>query len=100
MSIFNSVLSNVSQIPDVDNLAAKVGLSPEMVEKAIAALAAAHTQPGDTVDTAAAQTGVDGGTMSQIVDHIGGEGSLGAFAQMVKDNPEAQGLLGKLGSFF
>jgi hypothetical protein len=37
MSIFSDLLGSISQIPDVENLAAKVGLSPDVVEKAIAA---------------------------------------------------------------
>jgi hypothetical protein len=103
MSIFNDLLGSIGgEAPaDVENLANKVGLSPEMTEQAIAALGAAHQGPGDTVEGAAQATGIDSSIISQIVTHIGGEGSLGQFAQMVSSNPEAQGLLGSIaGRFF
>jgi len=87
MSIFNSILGSVGGT-DIENLAAKVGIDPDMAEKAVAALGAAHVQPGDTVKTAAAHTGLDASIMSQIVGHIGGEGSLGEYARMVQDNPQ------------
>jgi hypothetical protein len=35
--------------------------------------------------------------LSQIVGHIGGEGSLGQFAQLIAGSDQAKGLLGSLG---
>lgn len=96
MGIFDSIMGQVSEHADVGNLAAKLGLSPEMAEKAIAALGQAHHEPGDTVAGAAAKTGLDSGTLSKIVEQIGGEGSLGKFAEMLKNNPQASGILGSL----
>ena len=106
MSILDGILKSIGGAPDdVVNLAAKVGIPPEMAEKAIAALGQAHQQPGDTVAGAAAVTGLDTGVLSQIVAQIGGEGSLTSFASMIdKDgdgNPldeimgMASGLFGK-----
>ena len=77
MSLLNTILGQVSENATVQNLAAKVGLSPEQAEQAIAALGQAHTQPGDTVETASQTTGIPTDKLSQIVQHIGGEGSLG-----------------------
>jgi hypothetical protein len=51
MSILNSILGQVSGDATVQNLASKVGLSPEQAEQAIAALGQAHAQEGDTVQT-------------------------------------------------
>ncbi len=96
MGIFDSIMGQVGQHADVGNLATKLGLSPEMAEKAIAALGQSHEEPGDTIAGAAAKTGLDAGVLSQIVDQIGGEGSLGQYAQLLKDNPTAKGLLGML----
>jgi len=96
MSAFDSILSQISSNVDIENLANKVGLDPAMAEKAVAALGQAHAAPGDTVETAAAQTGLDAGVLSQIVGHIGGEGSLGEFARILHDHPQAQSLLGLL----
>jgi len=96
MSLFDSILSQVTSNVDVENLAAKVGLDPATAQKAIAALAAAHPQPGDTVAAAAASTGLDPSILSQVVSHIGGEGSLGEFARMIGEHPQAASLLGAL----
>lgn len=96
MGIFDSILGQVSEHVDVANMASKLGIDPAMAEKAIAALGQAHHEPGDTVAAAAAKTGLDAGTLSSIVAQIGGEGSLGKFAQMLKDNPQAAGILGSL----
>lgn len=98
MGLLDGLLGQVSEHADVGNLAAKLGIDPAMAEKAIAALGAAHAQPGDTVAGASAATGLDSGILNQIVEQIGGEGSLGRFAEMLKDHPEAAGLLGKLDS--
>ena len=88
MSILNSILKNLAGSPDdVVNLAAKVGIDPQMAEKAIAALAQAHTMQGDTVELASAKTGLDTGTLSQIVAQIGGEGSLTEFANAIRNDP-------------
>jgi len=89
MSIFDQLLGQVAGNVDIQNLAAKVGIDPGQAESAIAALAAAHPAEGDTVQTAAANTGLDAGVLQQIVSHIGGEGSLGQFASMLAQHPEA-----------
>jgi len=96
MSLFDSILSQVGGNIDVASLASKVGLDPATTEQAIAALSKAHVQDGDTVTTAAAQTGLDSSVLSQVVSHLGGEGSLGQFAQMAAQHPQAAGLLGAL----
>lgn len=83
MSLLDGILSQVTSNVDIANLAAKVGISPEQAEAAVAALAKAHPQPGSTVDDAAAETGLDSGVLGQIVEHIGGEGSLGQFASLL-----------------
>jgi len=104
MSILDSILGQLAGSPDVANLAAKVGLTPEQVESAVTALGQAHTAPGDTVDTAADATGLPADTLQQIVGHIGGEGSLGEFANILNNNQGEGGgiggLLGGLGGLF
>jgi len=104
MSILDSILGQLAGSPDVANLAAKVGLTPEQVESAVTALGQAHTAPGDTVDTAADATGLPADTLQQIVGHIGGEGSLGQFASMLGNQGGSEGgiggLLGGLGGLF
>jgi len=102
MALFDDILGKVSGHPELENLAAKVGIDPKMAERVVAALGEAHQQPGDTVSQAAAWTGLDAGIVGQIVEHIGGEGSLGKFAAMVDQdgdgNPldELAGLASKL----
>src|SRR5690349_17871773 len=74
MSLLDGILNQVAGSATVENLAAKVGLSPEQVEQAVAALGQAHAAPGDTVATAAEQTGIPSDKLQEIVAHIGGEG--------------------------
>jgi len=95
VSILNSILGQVAGNTDVTNLAAKVGLSPEHVESAIAALAKYHQMQGDTAEGAAAATGLPTDKLQEIIGHIGGEGSLGKFATMLQEGG-AGGILGAL----
>lgn len=97
MSLLDGMLGQLSNNPTVDNLAAKVGLTPEQVEQAVAALGQAHSAPGDTVSTAAEQTGLPQDKLSQIVGHLGGEGALGQFASLLEQN--GGGIMGQVGKF-
>lgn len=84
MSLLDGILKNIGGAPDdVANLAEKVGIDPAMAEKAIAVLGQTHQMEGDTVELASAKTGLDTGVLSQIVEQIGGEGSLSSFASML-----------------
>lgn len=93
MGLLDGLLGQVAGNVDVANLAEKVGLPHDQVEQAIAALAEAHPQPGDTVNQAAATTGLPADALQAIVAHIGGEGALGRFAGLL----EGQGGLAGLG---
>ena len=100
MSILNDILGQVGGNATVQNLAAKVGLSPEQVEQAIAALGEAHPQPGDTVQAASQTTGVAPDKLSQIVEQLGGEGALGRFSSIMQEQGGASSLLGGLSKLF
>jgi hypothetical protein len=105
MSILDGILGQITGNADVANLAAKVGLSPEHVESAVAALAKFHPAAGDTAEAAAAHTGLPLDKIQELMGHIGGEGALAKYAGMLdKDgdgNPVndimgmASGLFGK-----
>ena len=97
MSLLDGILGQLSGNATIDNLAAKVGLTPEQVEQAVHALARAHGAPGDTVNTAADRTGRPHDKLSQIVGHIGGEGALGQFASLLEQN--GGGVMGSVGKF-
>jgi hypothetical protein len=92
MGIFDTILGQVGQHADIGNMAAKLGIPAEMAEKAVAALGQSHGEPGDTIAGAAAKTGLDAGTLGQIVQQIGGEGSLAEYAKALQDNPAAAGV--------
>ncbi|QDX27878.1 hypothetical protein FPZ54_18920 [Sphingomonas suaedae] len=95
MSIFDSILGQITGNEGVANLAAKVGLSPEHVESAIQALAKHHQMQGDTAEGAAAATGLPVDKLQEIIAQIGGEGSLGRFATMLQQDG-AGGIMGML----
>ena len=94
MGLLDGLIGQLGQHVDVDNLAAKVGLSPEHVQQAIGQLAHFHTQAGDTAEGAAAATGLPLDKIQEIVGHIGGEGSLAKYADMLQ---EQGGVLGQIG---
>ena len=96
MGLLDGLLGQVAGNVDIQNLAAKVGLTPDQVEQAVTALGQAHPQPGDTVQTAADQTGLPQDLLQQIVEHIGGEGALGKFAGLLEQQGGLGGLLGGL----
>ncbi len=100
MSLLDGILNQVSGNASIQNLAEKVGLSPEQVEQAVAALGQAHTTEGDTVQTAAEQTGLPQDKLQEIVGHIGGEGGLGRFASLLQGNGEAGSILGGMMNVF
>lgn len=95
MSLLNGILQNIGGAPDdIAGLAEMVGIDPAMAEKAVAVLGQTHQMEGDTVELAAERTGFDSGILGQIVEQIGGEGSLGEFAQAIQDDPSSlMGLL-------
>jgi len=92
MGLLDGILNQVSDHADVANLATKLGIDPATAEKAIAALGISHQEAGDTIEGAAAKTGLDAGVLGQIVQQIGGEGSLTEFANALKDHPQAAGV--------
>ncbi len=83
MGILDGILGQITGNADVANLAAKVGLSPEHVESAVAALAKFHPMQGDTAEGVAAATGLPLDKVQELVGHIGGEGSLAKYASML-----------------
>jgi hypothetical protein len=85
MGLLDGLLKQVAEHVDVDNLAAKIGLTPEQVEAAVQALGHAHPEPGDTVSMAAANTGLPIDKLTEIVEQIGGEGALGRFASLLTE---------------
>ncbi|KQS04887.1 hypothetical protein ASG11_12020 [Sphingomonas sp. Leaf357] len=95
MGLLDGLLSQVTQNVDIKNLAEKVGISPEQAESAVAALGQAHPEPGDTVESAAASTGLSSDVLQQIVSHIGGEGALGQFSALLSAQG-GDGIMGKL----
>ena len=78
----------------------RLRVKADQVESAVTALSEAHGADGDTVETAAANTGLPADKLQEIVGHIGGEGSLGQFASLLQEGGGAGGIMGKLSGLF
>jgi hypothetical protein len=80
-------------------IAQKMGIDQSMVESALGALMQNHTQPNDTVQASAEQTGISPDIMGQIMGHIGGEGALGSLIGQIGGAQQQAGgdLMGQLG---
>ena len=102
MSIFDQILGAAHNHPTIKNMADKLGIDQATAERAIAALTEGHHADTDTVETAAQRSGIDAGILNQVLEHVGGEGSLTSVMQMLdKDhdgNPlnDIAGMAGKL----
>lgn len=102
MSLFDSILGQLGGAQNLGAIASQLGLSEEQVRQAMAALGTAHPQPGDTVASAAAATGLSPEMLNQLLARIGGEGALAQVSQLIDrdgdGNPldDIAGLAGKL----
>ena len=96
MSILDSILGQGGSEGAIGGIAEKFGIDPALAEKAVAALGKAHPEPGDTIQSASAQTGIDSGMLGQILDQIGGECALGQISEQLMYNPKAAGILDML----
>ncbi len=107
MSVFDSILKGIGGAPDdVVNLAAKVGIDPAMAEKAIAHWAMRTSSKAIPWKRPRPRPGCRPARCNQIVEHIGGEGSLMEFANMLDRDGDgnplddiagmAKGLFGEL----
>jgi len=94
--MLDGVLGQLGGSLGVSAIAEKVGIPPEMAEMAVKALGQSHAEPGDTIEGAAAKTGLDAGTLSQIAEQLGGEGGLGQLSGLLKDNPQLAGVASML----
>ncbi len=96
MSLLDTLLGQAGNL-NIAGIAQAAGIDPALAQTAVTALAAAHNQPGDTVDTAAAQTGIDSGTLNSVVGAMGGHEGLGQIVQLAEANPQlVTGILGAL----
>ncbi len=95
MGLLDGILGQLGGA-NIGGLAEKFGVSPEMAEKAVAALGQSHAEPGDTIEGAAAKTGLDPSTLSQMAEQLGGTGGLDKISGMLKGNPALSGLTGML----
>jgi hypothetical protein len=95
MGLLDGILGQLGGA-NIGGLAEKFGVSPEIAEKAVAALGQSHAEPGDTIAGAAAKTGLDPSTLSQMAEQLGGVGGLDKISGMLKDNPALSGIAGML----
>ena len=82
MGMLDGILGEIGG-GQLNELGAKLGLSPEQIQAATAALGKAHAEPGDTVASASAATGLSADTLTQLMQGIGGEGTLASISSML-----------------
>ena len=101
MGMLDGILGQIGG-GQLNDLGSKLGLSPEQVAAATAALGKAHAEPGDTVASAASATGIDASKLTELVQGIGGEDALGKISGLIDrdgdGNPinDIAGIAGKL----
>ncbi|MEY4269706.1 MAG: hypothetical protein RLZZ58_922 [Pseudomonadota bacterium] len=83
MGMLDGILGQIGGIDQIAGLASKVGLSEEQVKSAMAALGKSHAEPGDTVEGAAAATGLSMDSLKNLVGQMGGEDALGKISSMI-----------------
>ncbi|MCU0729694.1 MAG: hypothetical protein MUF41_06310 [Sphingopyxis sp.] len=102
MGLLDGLMGQLGGAERIGQLASQLGLSEAQVQQAMAALGQAHAEPGDTVQSAAAQTGLSTDTLSQLMQGIGGENALGQISGLIDrdgdGNPlnDIAGIAGKL----
>ncbi|MFA7587109.1 MAG: hypothetical protein WCY11_13105 [Novosphingobium sp.] len=96
MGLLDGIIGQAGGSLDIGAIARQVGIDPAMAERAVAALGQAEAEPGNTIEAASAKTGLDTGTLGQIVSQLGGEGGLAKLSQMLRDNPHAASVLNML----
>lgn len=82
MGLFDSIsgmagnldLGALAGNPQVTELAAKVGLSPEQVQQVLGVLTQAAAQPGDTAENASNASGISLEKVQALIAQMGGEG--------------------------
>ena len=103
MGLFDNILGQVTGNPMVTGLAEKLGIDPAKAAEAVAALGEAHGQDGDTVELAAARTGLSPDMLNNLKDQLGGDGALGKVAGMLDrdgDGNPLNDILGMAGGLF
>lgn len=83
MGMLDGILGQFGGTDQIAGLAAKVGLSEEQVKTAMAALGKAHAEAGDTMQGAAAATGLSLESLQGLVAQMGGEDALGKISAMI-----------------
>ncbi|MEP7221206.1 MAG: hypothetical protein ABI673_00920 [Novosphingobium sp.] len=96
MGLLDGILGQLGGGNAVASIATQFGIDPAMAEKAIAALGVSHAEAGDTIEGAAAKTGLDTGTLAGIADQLGGAGGLGQLSSMLQSNPALANIAGML----
>lgn len=79
----NLDLGSLAGNPQVAELAARIGISPEQVQQVLAVLTQAAAQPGDTAENASNASGVPLDTVRDLLAKMGGgEGPLGGLGNL------------------
>ncbi len=100
MGIFDSMLAEIGSDLDADAIGHRVGLPAAKVEQIIAALGIAFSQPGDTVEAAAASSGISPSAIRSVLEDLGGEQAMSKFAGLLGKRDRRNPVTDRLDDFF
>jgi hypothetical protein len=100
MGIFDSMLAEIDCELNAVAISEQLGIPVRKVEQAIAALAAAHSQQGNTVEAAAASSGLSRQQIAEIIDQLGGEVALDKLSGLLGKGPRRNPLTDRLSDLY
>jgi len=100
VGIFDRMLSQLGTDINAQEISKRLGLPAERIEQAIAALAAAQSKPGDTIQEAASSSGIPSDQLQLIVEQLGGDDALRRFASLLGYGRRSNPLVDKLADLY
>ena len=83
MGMFDEAIGQFTGGLDLNAVAARIGLPEGQIDDILRALGQSQAEPGDTVEGAAAKTGLSPDVIRQVLAQIGGENGLATVGDLL-----------------